>query len=1525
MAATTNENGNIVDEFEEAFQACLGVLTKDDAQKVEVDELRSEVDQVNVRFVDLARQMEAFFLQKRFLLSALKPELIVKEDMQELKVELARKDELLMRHYEKIAQWQHLLADLQSWAKSPAHGQPPPGQVPPGQQTPQPSPIIQPGIMPNQVPGMAPGPPNPVVLQQQQMQQQHLMQQQQQQQMQQGPPMSPAAGHPVQQQMMFMQGPPRGPMGFPGPGGAMQAGLQGPLAYLEKTTSNIGMPDTRRGHEIDLTLTLLSIESKCIKCEGGSGVRRKVSLRLLYFGTCVALTCIVAGSPAEIAGLQPGHALMAVNGRNVDRLPHDTVVRLIGSSCGRLRLHVSPHWHEQSSSSDSEGETAVRNPVRLSPRSAAPPAELRAVVGYLGTIELPRHLTPGSRLAVIRSCVRRMRSERRVHTVVALSVRRRHSVVLSDASGGTIAEFGAERVAFCGACADDRRFFGLVTNSERAAAFRVACTPNGVGCAEFPSHADPILRAIASLTAAASPPPPPPRSNASSCPSSNSDSGIGFRDEDSLQDRLTVRAMPDPPVEQMRKLSPKVYGNVAHSLEDLPAASPALPSGDDESMTSIDHWGSLQDLARLDQGRQRRRRKHPTHHQHPMQPPSQPPQSQSPPPTLDDESDSHKESSEAKGALGAHGRNHSDVGEVDPSKPNCFDSFEKLLDDPNGMHAFSEFLKKEFSHENIYFWVACEKYRRLKDQAARKALAKNIFQKHLCSGAPEPVNVDSQARQATKDGLEEAKENLFVATQKQIFNLMKFDSYPRFLKSDSYKDSSEHFNLDPDLILHAKDEPNPGKLKKSQSDAEDRRRKSLLPWGRKNSGQSRSKSRDRGEEKGHDDSSSIRSELTSSRSSLASSDLALIQRNTSSRQSVSLGDVSQSGELCRVILPDGATTVISTVRGDTVKQLIARLLEKRGLQYSTFEIYASGQSNSVNLSDESSVLSGKEVRVEQRVVFRLDLPSKKTLGVRAKASKTLAEVLKPILNKHNLKLENAIVTLICDTTPLDVNKPITSVENERLQVCISGNSAGQAKGNKSTLDEITNRVFEELLQGKPTESAQGSDQGSVKSEDWSSDHGSGIFGRFLRRDSAFTDKTRESKSKKGAVPRFIDVHDNTLRVPGLRVNPKGQSESEELYEGLKRAQRGRLEDQRGTDINFELPDFLKDKENSPRWLQKGRLSEGDCLPLMSTEGIDLSSGLVPTVEQAEAYFGSRMPPLSPPIRHPMDPPPLPPKPKTYPKHASNVRLELKSVVHETSIQAKAKHYAHVWLLKDIILIMSDEDEYQVKKAFPVDGLLKTKVTLKPGEAPSDAIEYLRFVAHEASQCEDVVVAVIDEKKLRKQTVVYSSGFEKKDENPLSLQLVPREWKICQVSDFSNVRTQLAKMKASSSKTAINVQRKELPPKGDQRSWCRFCLGSEICAKIYETTALMLTDSEEFHPPLASIIFSLDQKSYWSTIQGLELPLTPDVCSVIRALARTCANVRDKLQVDSDAQLVTALNLIICLVSKYFRQLDLEDL
>lgn len=48
---------------------------------------------------------------------------------------------------------------------------------------------------------------------------------------------------------------------------------------------------------------------------------------------------------------------------------------------------------------------------------------------------------------------------------------------------------------------------------------------------------------------------------------------------------------------------------------------------------------------------------------------------------------------------------------------------------------------------------------------------------------------------------------------------------------------------------------------------------------------------------------------------------------------------------------------------------------------------------------------------------------------------------------------------------------------------------------------------------------------------------------------------------------------------GVKLQVTTRSQSDDLLEGLKRAQRSRLEDQRGTEINFELPDFLKDKEN----------------------------------------------------------------------------------------------------------------------------------------------------------------------------------------------------------------------------------------------------------------------------------------------------------------------------------------------------------
>lgn len=114
-------------------------------------------------------------------------------------------------------------------------------------------------------------------------------------------------------------------------------------------------------------------------------------------------------------------------------------------------------------------------------------------------------------------------------------------------------------------------------------------------------------------------------------------------------------------------------------------------------------------------------------------------------------------------------------------------SFEQLLEDTAGLKAFAEFLKLEYSAENIFFWTACERYRLLENESERAEQAKNIFYKHLANGSSEPVNVDSQARNLSEETLDSAQRDVFAPAQKQIFNLMKFDSYPRFIRSNLYR------------------------------------------------------------------------------------------------------------------------------------------------------------------------------------------------------------------------------------------------------------------------------------------------------------------------------------------------------------------------------------------------------------------------------------------------------------------------------------------------------------------------------------------------------------------------------------------------------------------------------------------------------------------------------------------------------------------------------------------------------------------
>lgn len=66
-------------------------------------------------------------------------------------------------------------------------------------------------------------------------------------------------------------------------------------------------------------------------------------------------------------------------------------------------------------------------------------------------------------------------------------------------------------------------------------------------------------------------------------------------------------------------------------------------------------------------------------------------------------------------------------------------------------------------------------------------MAKEIYSKHLCIGAQEPVNVDSHARQVAQEGLESPGPDLFLPAQKQVsysFNTCNFVHV--YLKKNAY-------------------------------------------------------------------------------------------------------------------------------------------------------------------------------------------------------------------------------------------------------------------------------------------------------------------------------------------------------------------------------------------------------------------------------------------------------------------------------------------------------------------------------------------------------------------------------------------------------------------------------------------------------------------------------------------------------------------------------------------------------------------
>lgn len=272
------------------------------------------------------------------------------------------------------------------------------------------------------------------------------------------------------------------------------------------------------------------------KRNGSNGIRSLEIIRSTQgFGFTIAgqkpciLSSIVQNSPADLAGLRSGDFLISVNGMNVAKFNHETVVQLIGNS-HKIRMSIAENYY-----SDSSDEEIMQNQPRFRPKyphnktklnrsqysnempvepprysmhhyqnsnqshqvlyspnaknsadisnvsamvhcsNVASPLSVasasmnnadnmsfRVIVGYLGTIEMPKQIATSS----IFSCIRKLRQEKRNPTIVLMNILP-NCLNLLNSNSVILATYPSSRLNYVSSSSSDNnsKFFGLVTSA----------------------------------------------------------------------------------------------------------------------------------------------------------------------------------------------------------------------------------------------------------------------------------------------------------------------------------------------------------------------------------------------------------------------------------------------------------------------------------------------------------------------------------------------------------------------------------------------------------------------------------------------------------------------------------------------------------------------------------------------------------------------------------------------------------------------------------------------------------------------------------------------------------------------------------------------------------------------------------------------------------------------------------------------------------------------------------------------------
>uniref|UniRef100_A0A4W5L0C5 Regulator of G protein signaling 14a n=1 Tax=Hucho hucho TaxID=62062 RepID=A0A4W5L0C5_9TELE len=367
--------------------------------------------------------------------------------------------------------------------------------------------------------------------------------------------------------------------------------------------------------------------------------------------------------------------------------------------------------------------------------------------------------------------------------------------------------------------------------------------------------------------------------------------------------------------------------------------------------------------------------------------------------------------------------------------------FEKLLEDPMGIRYFTAFLRSEVSAENILFYQACEKFRKIPPSRKKEFAeeARSIFQTYLSDHAPYSVNIDDTARVEEKD-LQKPKVEMFDKAQTQIFKLMKMDSYRRFVRSPLYQKCT---------LASVEGTPLPRIPPEPTSTGSWENMATASP------SLNDSKKKDKQQEKRGSWGGMLPLIYNSSSLPMVFSDQGQGDG----------GGGSVEGGYCCVYLPDGSASLAPTRPGLPLREMLSGLCEKRGFPLKDILIYLHSKDRQpLSLEQDCSVLRDQQVSLELRVTFSLEVVfTGKTLGIVVKSSKTLQDALSMVLQKHQLRTHEAMVTMSGSDVPLSMSTNVFKLANKKLQLHKVKVSSSRVSGSTPvTQDQATSPVGPEV-------------------------------------------------------------------------------------------------------------------------------------------------------------------------------------------------------------------------------------------------------------------------------------------------------------------------------------------------------------------------------------------------------------------------------------------------------------------------------